>query len=284
MKIAILGAGGQLGQDLREILGAEAVPLTRADADLTRPEQLRAALTALRPEVVVNCAAYNLVDKAETEPAAAFAVNTLGVRNLAVVCRDLNCTLAHFSTDYVFGLDDARAEPYREDDCPGPVSVYGSSKAAGEDFVRSLCPRHFVVRTCGLYGHKGIGGKGGNFVETMLRKATEGAKLRVVADQRCTPTASADLAHAAALLIRTQAYGLYHFTNAEACSWFEFARAIFDLSGRSADLVPITSAEFGAPARRPRYSVLACDRYDGLGLAPRARWEEALRVYLAGRR
>jgi dTDP-4-dehydrorhamnose reductase len=283
MKIALLGSGGQLGQDLRDLLGNEAVALTRAEVDLTAADGLRDALGRIRPDVVVNCAAYNFVDRAEAEPEAALAVNTLGVRSLALVCRALECVLAHISSDYVFGLDRSRAEPYREEDAPGPVSAYGASKAAGEWFVRALCPRHFVVRTCGLYGHHGVGGKGGNFVETMLRRAAAGQPLRVVADQRCTPTATADFARNLAALIRTDHYGLYHLTAAGACSWFEFAQAIFTFAGRAAELTPITSAEFAAPARRPCYSVLDCSRYDRLGLVPRRSWQDGLASYLQER-
>ncbi len=283
MRIAILGAGGQLGQDLCEVLGDEALPLPRAAADLTRPDDLRRSLAEQNPDAVINCAAYNFVDRAEAEPEDAFATNAIGVRALALICRDLACPLVHFSTDYVFGLDESRQEPYREEDCPGPVSVYGCSKAAGEWFVRALCPRHFVIRTCGLYGHKGIGGKGGNFVETMLRRAAEGAALRVVADQRCTPTPTMDLSPAVAALIRTDRYGLYHYTCAGSCSWYEFARTIFGLAGQTADLTPIRSSEYRAAARRPSYSVLACERYDSLNLAPRRSWQDGLRDYLARR-
>src|SRR5262249_44784847 len=161
-------------------------------------ESLRAVLTELRPDVVVNCAAYNLVDRAEAEPEAAFAVNAWGVRHLALACRDLGCVLAHFSTDYVFGLDEARRTPFAETDAPGPVSAYGLSKLAGEYVVRALCPRHFVIRTCGLYGVWGSGGKGGNFVETMLRLAGERKSLPVVTDQTCTPSYAVDVAAAAA--------------------------------------------------------------------------------------
>jgi dTDP-4-dehydrorhamnose reductase len=194
MKYAVLGAAGQLGRDLCPLLKGEVVPLTRAEADLTRPETLRATLTMLRPDTVVNCAAYNFVDRAESEPEAAMAVNGWGTRSLAEVCRDLDCTLLHFSTDYVFGLDGARRRPYGIEDAPGPLSVYGLSKLAGEYVVRTLVPRHFVVRTCGLYGLWGSGGKGGNFVETMLRLAGEGKPLRIVADQECTPSYTVDVA------------------------------------------------------------------------------------------
>jgi dTDP-4-dehydrorhamnose reductase len=284
MKYAVLGAAGQLGRDLVPRLPGTAVSLTRAQADLTRPDNLRAALEELRPDVVVNCAAYNFVDRGESEPEAAFAVNAWGVRALATVCRDLACTLVHFSSDHVFGLDDTRQTPYTEADAPGPVNVYGLSKLAGEYLVRALCPRHFVIRTCGLYGVWGSGGKGGNFVETMLRLAQEGKPLRVVADQVCTPTSTVDLATATAALVPTQRYGLYHLTSAGSCSWFDFARTIFELSGTAANLTAITSQEFGAAARRPAYSVLATKAYQSLGLPPLRPWREALADYLHERR
>ena len=280
MKYALLGAGGQLGRDLQPRLQGDVTAWTRENADLTRPAEMRAALEALRPDVVVNCAAYNFVDRAEAEPAAAFAVNAWGVRDLALTCRDLGCVLVHFSTDYVFGLDEAWRTPWDVADAPGPVSVYGLSKLAGEYVVRSICPRHFVVRTCGLYGVWGAGGKGGNFVETMLRVAGQGKPLRVVADQTCTPTYTADLADAAVRLIASGRYGLHHLTNDGGCSWYEFAAAIFEAVGVPADLAPITSREFGAAARRPAYSVLS----PGLGQTPMRPWRDALAAYLDERR
>lgn len=284
MKYAVLGAFGQLGRDLCPRLSGEVVALSRARLDLTRPETIRPALEELRPDVFVNCAAYNFVDKAEAEPEAAFAVNAWGVRTLALVCRDLGCVLMHFSTDYVFGLDETRRTPYAETDAPGPVSVYGLSKLAGEYVVRANCPRHFVVRTCGLYGVHGSGGKGTNFVETMLRVADQGKPLRVVADQTLTPSYTADVAAAAAALVQTDRYGLYHLTNRGACSWFEFAAAIFELAGVNADLGPTTSQAYAAPARRPSYSVLANGAYDALSLPLPRPWRAALAAYLEERR
>ncbi|HVS34058.1 MAG TPA: dTDP-4-dehydrorhamnose reductase [Gemmataceae bacterium] len=284
MKYALLGAGGQLGHDLQSRLPGQVAAWTRAQADLTQPAAMRAAVEALRPDVVVNCAAYNLVDKAESDPAAAFAVNAWGVRDLAMTCRDLDCTLVHFSTDYVFGLDHSRRAPWTETDAPGPVSVYGLSKLSGEYLVRAICPRHFVVRTCGLYGVWGAGGKGGNFVETMLRRASEGKPLRVVQDQWCSPTYTADLAAAAASLTGTDSYGLYHLTNSGSCSWYDFAEAILETAGVQGDLAPITSREFGAAARRPTYSVLARTGYERLGLPAMRPWREALTAYLDERR
>ncbi len=284
MKYAVFGAVGQLGRDLCPRLAGEVVPLTRADADLTRRGSLRDLLDGLHPDVVINCAAYNLVDRAEDEPDAAFAVNTWAVRELATACNELGSVLVHFSTDHVFGLDAARRTPYAEDDPPGPVSVYGLSKLSGEYLVRALCPRHFVVRTCGLYGARGSGGKGGNFVETMLRLAGERRSLRVVSDQVCTPTSTVDLALAVVSLLETGTFGLYHVTNAGACSWHEFARTIFELEGIDVDLTAISSAAFGAKARRPAYSVLDAAAFRKLGLPSLRPWQEALAAYLAERR
>jgi dTDP-4-dehydrorhamnose reductase len=279
MRSVILGSAGQLGRDLGPRLPGEVIPLTRELADLTFPQTLRTALTELHPDVVVNCAAYNFVDRAENEPEAAFAVNAWGVRNLALVCRDLDITLVHFSTDYVFGLDETRELPYTEADLPGPLGVYGLSKLAGEYLVRALVPRHFVIRTCGLYGAWGSGGKGGNFVETMLRLAQQGKPLRVVADQVCTPSYTIDIAAATVPLIETGRFGLYHLTSAGTCSWYEFARTIFEQAGVKANLTPTTAREYGSPARRPAYSVLQGAAYSSLGLTLPRPWQEALAAY-----
>jgi dTDP-4-dehydrorhamnose reductase len=283
-RYAVLGAHGQLGRDLCPRLSGEVHALTRENADLAKPAELRTFLTGLRPDVVVNCAAYNFVDRAESEPAAAFAVNAWGVRDLAIICRDLGCTLVHFSTDYVFGLDETRRTPWHEGDAPGPVSIYGLSKLSGEYLVRATCPRHFVIRTCGLYGVWGSGGKGGNFVETMLRLAGQGKPLRVVDDQRCTPSYTVDVAEVSAELMQTDRYGLYHVTNGGACSWHELASTIFALSGLDVKPAAITSAEFGAVARRPRYSVLAAEALQAAGVKPPRPWRDALAAYLDERR
>ena len=284
MKIAVLGAAGQLGRDLCPRLAAlgEVVPLTRADIDLARNETILPALTAHRPDVFVNCAAYNLVDKAEAEPDAAHAVNARGVGGLALLCHALDTRLIHFSTDYVFGADAARTLPYTEDDQPVPVSVYGASKLAGESVVRDGSP-NLVIRTCGLYGVWGSGGKGGNFVETMLRLAGQGKPLRVVNDQRCTPSYTADVADATVQLIARGATGLFHVTNSGACTWFEFAAEIFRQAGLKPDLTPISSAEFAAPAQRPAYSVLSTAKLAAFGVPALRPWPEALAAYLAER-
>jgi dTDP-4-dehydrorhamnose reductase len=286
MRYAVLGAAGQLGRDLCPRLPGDVIALGRTGspvADLIRPDSLRAMLDEVRPDVVINCAAYNFVDRAESEPQEAFAVNAWGVRELANLCCRRDCLLIHFSTDYVFGLDPTRREPWTEGDAPGPVSVYGLSKLAGEYLVRALCPRHIVIRTCGLYGVWGSGGKGGNFVETMLRLASQGKALRVVDDQICTPSYTVDVAEATVALLSAGRPGMYHVTNSGSCSWHEMARTIFELSGVKANLSPITSDEYGAPARRPAYSVLEHMGIRSLNLSLPRPWPHALTAYLSER-
>lgn len=285
MRIAVIGAGGQLGQALSSLIDpSRLAALTHGDVELTDRASLERSLRPLAPAVVINTAAFNLVDDAETRPADAFAVNAFGVRELAGVCRDLGCTLVHFSTDYVFGIDLTRDQPYEESDGPGPISVYGLSKLAGEYFVRSICPRHFVIRTCGLYGLRGFGGKGRNFVQTILRLGQERGRVRVVNDQTCTPTFAHDLASATIELLATDAFGLYHWTNSGSCTWHEFATEIFRIAGMAVECDAITTAEFGARAARPKYSVLSTSKFEALGLKPPRPWQEALRDYVDQKR
>jgi dTDP-4-dehydrorhamnose reductase len=283
---AIIGGAGQLGRDLARLLaeqGEQAVPLTRAQLDLTTPAHISRVLDELRPSVVINCAAYNYVDRAQTEPEAAFAVNALAPFHLAQACRDRAILLVHFSTDYVFGLDTTRQQPYRTTDPPGPVSVYGASKLAGEALVRAVGGPHLIIRTCGLYGVHGTGGKGGNFVETMLRLAGQGKPLRVVNDQHCTPSYTVDVARATLELLATGQTGLFHVVNSGDCTWYAFAQTIFRLAGVAADLTPIPSSEYPTPARRPSYSVLATDALEAVGVPPLRPWPDALAAYLLER-
>ncbi|HVL13056.1 MAG TPA: dTDP-4-dehydrorhamnose reductase [Gemmata sp.] len=283
MRIAVLGAAGQLGRDLCARLPGEVVPLSRADMDLANPDSVAPALAAVRPDVFVNCAAYNFVDRAETDRDAALDSNAWGVRELARACAAARIKLVHFSTDYVFGLDESRNAPLAETDPPGPVSVYGLSKLAGEYLARTEAPDSLVIRTCGLYGVHGSGGKGGNFVETMLRVAGQGKPLRVVHDQHCTPSYTVDVAAATVGLIRAGAAGLFHVTNADSMTWHDFAAEIFRLAGLQPSLTPITSAEFGAAARRPAYSVLSNAKLAAAGVPAPRPWREAIAAYLAER-
>jgi dTDP-4-dehydrorhamnose reductase len=282
MRVVIIGAGGQLARDLRKaLLEVDLVPLTHAELDITEHVQARAVLAEQHPDVVINTAAFHRVDDCESEVERSFSVNALAVLNLARSCAELGATLVHLSTDYVFKGD--RRQPYTETDNPNPQNVYGASKLAGEYLARCYCPKHFVVRSSGLYGVAGSSGKGGNFVELMLRLAGEGKTIRVVDDQRLTPTYTVDLAHTIARLIRTDAYGLYHATSEGECSWFEFAQAIFAKSNLSPELLPTTTEAFGARALRPAYSVLNNQALAAIGLPSMRHWSEALDSYLRER-
>jgi dTDP-4-dehydrorhamnose reductase len=283
MKIVILGAAGQLGRQLAQVLPGEVVALGRADTDLTKPIELRQTLTQLRPTLVINAAGYTQVDRAEAEPAEAFAVNAIAMRELAMICRDGDCTLIHFSTDYVFGLDARHDSPYDETDVVGPINVYGVSKLAGEQFVQAICPKHFILRTCGLYDKIDADSNRSNFVETMLRKADEGNPVRVVDDQICTPTSVVDLANATREILGSPLFGLYHLTNSGSCTWYEFAQTIFEFAKKPVTLVPIKSDEYASPASRPRFSVLSNARWIDRGFTSLRPWREALANYLAER-
>ncbi len=282
MRIVVLGSRGQLGRDLVPRLPGDVLPLTRTEIDLAQPQALVERLADLKPGIVINCAAYNLVDKAEIEPDLAWRVNAIGVRDLASATQTIGARFVHFSTDYVFGLNSERKTPLCEETLPGPVSVYGASKLAGEQLALAANPRTLVVRTCGLYGVWGSGGKGGNFVETMLRVAGQGKPLKVVDDQHCTPTSTVDLAEATVQLLATGASGRFHITNAGATTWYQLAREIFHQAQLSVDLTPISSAEFNAPARRPAYSVLDCRKLASCGITLPT-WNDALGKYLAER-
>jgi dTDP-4-dehydrorhamnose reductase len=281
MRIAVLGAAGQLGSDLCTRLSAEVVRLTRAEIDLTKPDSISNVIANLRVDTLINCAAYNLVDKAESEPEAAFATNAWGVRTLAFACREARVKLVHFSTDYVFGLD-ASAKPFAENDAPGPVSVYGLSKLTGEYLVRSILPNALIIRTCGLYGVRGSGGKGTNFVETMLKLAGQGKTIPVVDDQLCTPSYTVDIAEATIALVRSEAIGLFHVTNSGFCTWYDFAAEIFKLAKLKPNLTRATSAEIGRPARRPPFSVLSSAKFISTNFLLRY-WQDALAAYLIER-
>lgn len=283
MHAVIIGSKGQLGTDLHPALAEHRVTgLAHADLDVTDPDRTRAVLSELRPDVVINTSAYHKVDICEDTPVESFAVNATGAYHLARLAAELDYTLVHFSTDYVFKGDGA--VPCRETDPTEPISVYGASKLAGERLVAAYAPRHFVIRSTGLYGVAGASGKGGNFVETMIRLGKAGP-VRVVDDQVMTPTATADLAAAVALLLSRQGrpevpYGIYHLTSGGQCSWYVFAKTIFELCGMTVDLTPITTAESGSKARRPAFSVLDHGKWMRAGFAELRPWREALAGYL----
>jgi dTDP-4-dehydrorhamnose reductase len=282
MKILLIGALGQLGIDLQKVLKAhEVIPVDKEEIDVCDAQQVDAMVDALQPDVLLNCSAFNRVDEAEDTPEAAFAVNTFAVRNLALAARRRNAKLMHFSSDYVF--DGPGRMPYVETDLPCPQSMYGVSKLAGEAMVQAIWPKHFLIRTCGLYGYTGSRDKGTNFVEAMLRVGAKAGPVRVVSDQVCTPTSTMDLAGAVARLLPTEGYGLYHLTSAGECSWYQFANAIFEEMGLHPEVLPVTSDQFQAKAKRPDYSVLDNRRFRSEGFADMRPWREALADYIRGR-
>jgi dTDP-4-dehydrorhamnose reductase len=288
MQILIIGANGQLGGDITRILGEgfhqhTAIPLSHSDIEVTDPGSIQSALDYYRPDVVINTAAYHKVDEVETNPGKAFAVNAIAPLNLSKACNNIGSTLVFISTDYVFGGDSSRNTPYTEQDSPAPLNVYGVSKLAGESFVRAYCKKHLVVRTSGLYGVRGASGKGGNFVELMLRLAQGGKDIKVVDDQRLTPTYTVDLAIKLVNLIESRQYGLFHITSEGSCSWFEFASKIFELSQLYPNLNPTSSADFKTTANRPGFSVLAKHGLAAAGHPPMRSWKEALAAYLVER-
>jgi dTDP-4-dehydrorhamnose reductase len=282
MKIAVIGADGQLGTDLVRTLAEDEVrPLYYPEFDVTQPEKVRSLFRDLRPDAVINTAAFHRVDECEDNPDVSFQVNATAVRNLARLASELDFVLVHFSTDYVF--DGRKRAPYVESDPPNPLNVYAVSKLAGEFFVRALAGRHFLVRTCGLFGLSSCREKGYNFVDRMIALAEEGKTIRVVDDQWVSPTSTAELAERVSDLIRTDQYGLYHLTSEGQCTWFDFAAEIFSLLGRKPRLEPVSSKDFAAKARRPLYSVLENEKARKMGLRDFSLWGEALRSYLEQR-
>jgi len=286
MKVLVTGANGQLGTDLCKVLQHfELIPLiytdSQKDMEISDMSSVKGTLGKYKPDIIINTAAYVRVDDCETEQDEAFSVNALGARNVAVVAQELEARLVHISTDYVFGGGARRrATPYTEFDTPIPLNVYGKSKLAGEDFVRHLCRKHFIVRTSGLFGVAGASGKGGNFVETMLKLARGRDGLRVVNDQVFSPTYTPDLAGKIAQLINTEYYGTFHITNKGYCSWYQFATEILRLAGLKTPLIPLTSDEYPQKAKRPRFSVLDNYHLRLLGMDDMRPWQEALRDYM----
>jgi len=280
LKVLVIGSTGQLGQDLMQVFGDEAVGFAHEDLDVTDKAGVASAISTLKPDWVLNTAAFHRVDDCEDDPTSTFAVNATGALNIARAAADVGSGVAFFSTDYVFGGGDrGRNHPYEEGDSPHPLSVYGTSKVAGEQLVRQANGRHLVVRSAGLYG-TATSRKGWTFPELMINKARSEGSVRVVTDQALSPTFTADLAQKTKELIEHDATGLFHLTNAGECSWFEFAREAFNIAGVEVEMQPVDSEQFKQRARRPSYSALATIRLGELGLSPMRPWGEALSDYL----
>jgi dTDP-4-dehydrorhamnose reductase len=280
LRVAVIGSTGQLGQDLISVFGEDATGFAHQDLDVTDEASVASAIGSLRPDWVLNTAAFHRVDDCELDPTTTFAVNAIGALNVARAASDAGSGVVFYSTDYVFGGEEReRNHPYEEGDEPDPLSVYGTSKAAGEQLVMQANERHIVVRSAGLYG-TATSRKGWTFPELMINKARSDGFVRVVTDQVLSPTYTADLAQKTKELIEHDATGLFHLTNDGECSWFEFARGAFDLVGVEAEMEPIDSAQLGQRARRPPYSALTTTRLKAAGLEPMRPWREALGEYL----
>ncbi len=262
------------------VFGDEAVGLTHQDLDVTDGVSVASTLQSLKPDWVLNTAAFHRVDDCEVNPALAFAANTLGALNVARAAAVVGSGVAFFSTDYVFGGQDReRDHPYEEGDNLDPLNVYGVSKGAGEQLVKHANARHLIVRSAGLYG-TATSRKGWTFPELMLNKARTEGIVRVVTDQVLSPTFTSDLAQKTKELIEQDIVGLFHLTNAGECSWFEFAQATFDLARVEVKMEPISTGQTQRRARRPSYSALTTTRLGAVGLSPLRSWQEALSDYL----
>ncbi|HZG59613.1 MAG TPA: dTDP-4-dehydrorhamnose reductase [Anoxybacillus sp.] len=276
MKIVVTGANGQLGQELVRQLqqtNFELYSFTKSDLDITNENIVNEVITKIKPDIIINAAAYTKVDQAEAEEETAYLVNAFGQRNLAVAAEKVGAKICYISTDYVF--DGNSTVPYREYDQTNPLGVYGKSKLVGEELTKSLCSRYFIVRTAWVYGEFGQ-----NFVKTMLRLAKEKEEIGVVNDQIGAPTYTVDLARFIIELVQTEKFGIYHCTNSGSCSWYEFAKAIFEESNISVKVNPITTEQFPRPAERPKYSVLDNFAMKVNGFPMLRHWREALKEFL----
>ncbi|MFH0800862.1 MAG: dTDP-4-dehydrorhamnose reductase [bacterium] len=275
MNIAVTGGRGMLGRDLCRALSEKhrVFCLDLPDFDITDSDLVQRKLSDLDPGAVIHCAAFTDVDGCERDPEKAFKVNDLGTQNVVYACMGKRAKLMYISTDYVF--DGSKKTPYLEVDAPSPMSVYGKSKLAGEMAVRDLLHRFFIVRTSWLFGKNGK-----NFVSTILKLAGENPELRVVDDQRGSPTFAADLADGLVRLIESDFFGIYHLTNSGECTWYDFAREILEEAGIKKPVYPLSSEDLVRPAPRPANSVLANTHYLLRGFPPLRSYREGLRAFL----
>ncbi len=283
-KVAICGAAGQLGFELSRVFeaaGCQLLKLGRAQLDLTNAPLVERTLAEFTPDVVINSAAYNMVDVAEQEPQAAYQVNALAVRSLAIACRQLDARLVHFSTDYVF--DGTKGSPYAEEDATHPLGAYGVSKLAGEIYAQAYLENPLIIRTSGVFGPRGLRTARGNFVELMLRLAASGQPIRVVEDHVASPTYAPALAECTLAMVRARLGGVYHAGGGTPMSWYEYARLIFFAAGLAPELRATNEREYRTAARRPKFSALSNAKMERAGIPPMPPLPAAVRQYLAGR-
>lgn len=285
MKVAVIGATGQLGMDVTLEFGRNGDSvraLSHSEIEISSPNSVREVLLQQKPELIVHTAAMHRVETCEENPTTAYAVNGIGARNLALVARECGAVLIYISTDYVF--DGSKGTPYVEVDQARPLNVYGNTKLAGELFVQTTADKYFILRTSALYGKNPCRAKGGlNFIELMLKLATERNEVRVVNDEIISPTSTAELAKQIVVLSRCENFGLYHATAEGSCSWYAFAKKIFEIAQVKTNLLIAGPNEFPAKVARPKYSVLENHRLKQLALNSFGSWEDGLRSYLTSR-
>jgi len=278
MKIVVIGSTGQLGTDLVKTLGTEheVVALTHKDIEVSDYNSCL-ILKKHKPDVVVNTAAFHKTDQCEDEPLKTFSVNTLGARNVALISKEIGATDVYISTDYLF--DGLNKKPYTEEDVPAPINTYGISKLAGEHYTRQN-PKHYIIRIASVFGKAGASGKGGNFVETMIKKAKNNDPITVVDDMWMSPTYTKDAASVLKGILELQLpYGVYHATNKGYCSWYQFANEIFQITRLNPDLKPAKTDPNYGKAKRPAFSALTSTKLSKHNLEPQE-WKEALHAYL----
>jgi dTDP-4-dehydrorhamnose reductase len=275
MKVLIIGSEGMLGHDLVDILSAEnEISTTTIDTlDITDINKTIETVKSFNPDVVVHAAAFTDVDGSETNEDLAYKVNVIGTRNVAVACNEVDAALVYICTDYVF--DGTKGTPYQEYDQTNPLGVYGKTKYLGEVYIRDILNKFYIVRTSWLYGFHGP-----NFITTMLKLAGKMDSISVVADQIGSPTYTVDLATSIAELVKKPAYGIYHITNSDHCSWYEYAQEIFEIAGIDIEVNPVSTEEFGSPAPRPKYSVLENYNWKMEGFSKIRSYKDALREYM----
>ncbi|MBC7130820.1 dTDP-4-dehydrorhamnose reductase [Candidatus Bathyarchaeota archaeon] len=278
MRIAVIGANGQLGTDLVKILSKEhkVIGLTHHDIEVTdRKSCLK--LKKYNPDIIINTAAFHKTELCEEEPFKTFSVNAIGAKNIAEIACEIDATAVYISTDYIF--DGLKNEPYTEEDEPNPINTYGISKLAGELYTRQN-PKHYIIRVASLFGVAGASGKGGNFVETMITKAKNNEQISVVDDMWMSPTYTVDAAKIVkAILEKKLPFGVYHATNSGYCTWFQFAKEIFKLTGLKPTLKAIKTRSLQFKAKRPRFSALKSIKLPKYGIETRE-WKQALYDYL----
>jgi dTDP-4-dehydrorhamnose reductase len=282
-RILVLGANGQLGSDIVKVFSdsenMDLISFYRKNLDVEETDSIKHKLNEYSGvDYIINCTSYHKTDECEDFVEKSFKVNSVAVLEMVKFCSERDIVFIHISTDYVFGGD--KKKPYKEEDYPNPLNVYGNTKLAGEFFIKNYCEKYFILRVSSLFGVAGSSGKGGNFVETMIKFAKEKIPLKVIANQFMSPTHTLDVARAIKILIDKDInnYGLYHVCNSGFCSWYEFTKTIFELTSIDVDLSKTSYEEYNTKAKRPKYSVMGNSKISKYYKMPE--WEEALKEYL----